>query len=213
MPASEKLKSLLFLNALMIIGMSTSIFTGQVKLEITLWESPIVFPASSLFFSFLTFPVTDIITNTFGPKEANRTVWLGFWSQFLTISIIQICLMISPDNSPLTPFGAGGLLVFFASTIAYFTSQFWDVWMFDWIKRKITGEKHLWLRNNVSTITSQFINSIIFISIVFGIDSLAVMLPSTIILKILLATVDTPFVYVGCYLLSKKTGEPSTQTS
>ncbi|MFT4551997.1 MAG: putative integral membrane protein (TIGR00697 family) [Chlamydiales bacterium] len=203
MSHSDKLKSLLFLNALMIIGMSTSIFTGQVKLEIDLWGNTIVFPASSLFFSFLTFPVTDIITNTFGPKEANRTVCLGFWSQFLTVCIIKVCLMISPENSPLTPFGAGGLLVFFASSIAYFTSQFWDVWMFDWIKRRVTGEKHLWIRNNVSTITSQFINSIIFISIVFGSDALAIMLPSTIILKVLLATIDTPFVYIGCYVLKK----------
>ena len=203
MSESRKLRALIFLNAMMIVGMSTSIFTAQVKLSLPFFGHLLIFPASNLFFSFLTFPVTDVITDIFGAKEANRTVWLGFWSQFLTLVIIQICLFFSGGDSPLAPFAMGGVRVFFASTLAYFLSQFWDVWAFAWIKKNITGEKHLWLRNNLATSTSQLINSTLFITIVFGVDLLPVMLSSSMIVKCMLAALDTPCVYLGCYLLRK----------
>lgn len=195
---------LLWLNALTAIGMSTCVFTGQIKILMEVWGFTLMFPASNLFFALLTFPVTDLIADVFGKKEANRTVWVGFISQLLTIAIIELCMLFPGDTAKLSPFHMGGWLVFVGSSIAYLVSQFWDVYIFHWIKENWTGEKHLWLRNNLSTCSSQLINSSIFITFVFGLEGLVTMLASSMMIKWTIALIDTPFVYFGRYLLRVK---------
>lgn len=194
----------MWLNILTAVGMATCVITGQIKIAFEFFGFGIVFPASNLFFAFLTFPITDIIADIYGKREANNTVWVGFVSQLAAISILEVCMLLPGDNAKLAPFHIGGWVVFFGSTIAYLVSQFWDVYFFHWIKEKWTGDRHLWLRNNLSTLSSQLINSLIFISIVFGVDELWIMLSGSIIIKWAIAILDTPLVYLGKYLLSER---------
>jgi hypothetical protein len=91
----------------------------------------------------------------------------------------------------------------FASLVAFAVSQLHDVWTFDFIKKK-TGGKHLWLRNNVSTMVSQLIDSTIFMFVAFYGISEKFTVPFIISLiipywffKIIFALLDTPL----CYLL------------
>lgn len=184
--------------------MATCVITGQIKVAFELFGYPVIFPASNLFFAFLTFPITDIIADIYGKEEANTTVWIGFVSQLLTICILEICILLPGDGMKLASFHIGGWVVFFGSAIAYLLSQLWDVYSFHWIKENWTGDRHLWLRNNLSTFSSQLINSTIFITVVFGVDELLVMLSSSILIKWLIALLDTPFVYLGKYLLSNR---------
>ncbi len=198
-------KSLLWLNVLTAIGMATCVITGQIKISLEIFSLRLQFPASNLFFAFLTFPVTDIIADIYGKKEANRTVWIGFASQIIAIMIIEICMLFPCDSSKLVPFHIGGWTVLVGSAIAYLAAQFWDVAFFHWIKENVTGDKHLWIRNNLSTCSSQLINSTLFIAIVFGLESLPIMLASSILVKWIIALLDTPFVYLGKYLLTRET--------
>jgi uncharacterized integral membrane protein (TIGR00697 family) len=91
---------------------------------------------------------------------------------------------------------------------AYLVAQTIDVRIFHYLK-KLTGEKRLWLRNNVSTMFSQLIDTIIVNSIFlhFGLNIewsiiLKIMIASYIF-KILIAAIDTPLVYFGVFYTKK----------
>lgn len=84
-----------------------------------------------------------------------------------------------------------------ASMIAYLISQTNDVYLFAFFG-KITKGKHKWLRNNLSTMTSQLIDTVIFITIAFWgiVPNLLIMIVSQYILKLIIALCDTPFFYI-----------------
>ncbi|MDH5738319.1 MAG: queuosine precursor transporter, partial [Gammaproteobacteria bacterium] len=86
------------------------------------------------------------------------------------------------------------------SLLAYYISQRFDVWMFHYIRSK-TGPRHLWLRNNLSTMSSQAIDTAVYSLVVWwGIVDLetAIMLGlAKYVLKVLIAIIDTPFIYLG----------------
>jgi uncharacterized integral membrane protein (TIGR00697 family) len=88
----------------------------------------------------------------------------------------------------------------FASLIAYILSQSHDVWFFDKLKKK-HKKRYLWFRNNISTITSQFVDNIIFTLVAFvGVFTWSIILQiflSSMIMKIMVAACDTPFVYLA----------------
>ena len=102
-----------------------------------------------------------------------------------------------------------------AGLTAFIFSQNADLWIFDKLKKFHNG-KHLWIRNNVSTITAQLIDSLIFIVIAFygtmPIASLFTMVFSQWLVKLVLATVDTPFVYWGVQWAKKGVEENVVQT-
>lgn len=81
--------------------------------------------------------------------------------------------------------------------VAYYCSQSWDVWVFHKIREKGTGNK--WLRNNLSTMTSQIIDTAIFITIAFigSVPNIWVMIGSQYLIKCIYALLDTiPFYYL-----------------
>ena len=98
------------------------------------------------------------------------------------------------------------LRVTVAGLVAYIISQSHDVWAFH-VWKRVTRGKWLWLRNNASTIVSQLIDTVIFITLAFyGV------VPNNILLKLIIgqwmwkavvAVLDTPFVYLGVYVLRK----------
>ena len=81
------------------------------------------------------------------------------------------------------------------SLVAYVVSQNWDVRVFHKLK-EMTDGRHLWLRNNVSTMTSQALDTVIFITIAFyGVLPVVPMIIGQYIVKLLIAALDTPFIY------------------
>lgn len=157
----------------------------------------------------LTFLITDIIGEIWGKQEANKVVKIGLLCQIISLILIGLAIAL-----PVAPFAdnqaefvgimKSGFRVVAASLVAYFISQSWDVWLFHKLKEKC-NDKYKWLRNNLSTITSQIIDTAIFITIAFiGIvPNIWVMIGSQYLIKVIFALLDTiPF-----YLLTRKIKE------
>ncbi len=154
---------------------------------------------ASVFFS------TDLLNEHYGRKEAKKAVLLGFFSLILAVAYMQIALLFAPSTTDFAQphleaiFGVMPRIVL-ASMVAYLVSQWHDIWAFHFWKTRTQG-KHLWLRNNASTLVSQLLDTIIFCSIAFlGIFPLDVWMQvviSTYLIKLLVAFLDTPFIYLA----------------
>ncbi len=160
----------------------------------------IVVPAGVLVAS-ATFLVTDILSELWDRETASRAVWVGFFALLcFTVTLIMV------DLWPAAPFAIAKADAFhlalgqtpriaFASLVAYLISQHHDVWAYDMWKRRLGG-RHLWLRNNASTIVSQLIDSVVFATIAFyGVLPLIPLIGSLWLVKTLIAVLDTPFIY------------------
>ncbi|MBU0683760.1 MAG: queuosine precursor transporter [Candidatus Omnitrophica bacterium] len=153
---------------------------------------------------------TDLLAEYYGKKEAMRAVMVGFFASLFFLVMSQFILKFVPADYD---FAQDAFKIIFTLTpriiagsmIAYLISQNLDVWLFHKIKKK-TGSKHLWLRNNGSTWASQAIDSVVFTLIAFwGVfpDIWQIIL-FTYIIKIIVAAIDTPFIYLSKKLLPKE---------
>ncbi len=162
----------------------------------------------------ITFLITDIISEIYGRKKANQVVIAGIFASFFSMGIILIANYTSAiDNSPVTNelfskvFGLSPIAVL-ASMLAYLIAQFIDIRIFHFWKRKTHG-KHLWLRNNFSTFSSQFIDTLTVITLLCSFQVLPWSLFNTLLIsgflfKILIALLDTPILYFIVYLFKTR---------
>lgn len=203
---------MIFAVSLVISNVVTAklIFTG-----INLFGVVITLPGAAVCYA-ITFLMTDVIGEIWGKKEANVTVLLGFFCQVLaTVLIIftQHLPAASQETQAAYDVILGQNYIFvIGSLIAYFASQTWDVWIFHKIRDRYIA-KHgstaggRWLWNNGSTMTSQIIDTVLFIGISFGFGfgwlfnkemwtTLAAMMVGQYCLKFVLAALDTPFFYL-----------------
>ena len=169
----------------------------------------------------ITFLITDLVSEVYGKKKANEMVTVGIFASFFSLLIILIAdAAPAIDKSPVgdelftTVFGATAVAVF-ASMMAYLLAQYIDIQIFHFWKR-VTKGKHLWLRNNFSTFLSQFVDTftVLFLLCSFGKlswDIFGALLLSGFLFKILIAAIDTPFLYAGVYFLRKKFGLKGTE--
>ena len=161
----------------------------------------------------LTFLVTDLISELYGQKKANIVVFSGFVASMFVLLFLwlggqfnAIPDSIVNDNTYNKVFQNAWRIIA-ASMIAYLFAQFIDVKIFHFWKR-LTNGKHLWLRNNGSTIASQLVDTTLVVMILF----LGVWEPSNIIsaiidgwlFKMLMAAIDTPIIYGIIHLLKGK---------
>lgn len=162
----------------------------------------------------ITFLVTDIISEIYGKKKANQVVTTGIFASIFSLLIIYIANSVpaietSPVNNELFSkvFGQTALAVL-ASMIAYLFAQYIDIQVYHFWK-KITKGKMLWVRNNFSTMTSQAIDtfSVLLLLCSFNILPWNVFGPlfiSGFAFKVLIALLDTPFMYLAVFLFRKK---------
>ena len=162
----------------------------------------------------VTFTITDIISEVYGKRAASIAVFIGFVTQLLIpiYSYIALLMPTAPFQQEYTElfnsvFSVAPNIVT-ASLIAYLISQNHDIWAFHWWK-KLTQGRHLWLRNNASTMVSQLIDTTLFITLAFGVlpsilggimvswDLIPFMILGQYIIKVIIALLDTPFVYLG----------------
>jgi len=160
---------------------------------------------------WITFPVTDVVAEVFGRKRAQLVVWLGFLANVLVVMLTQMAIRLPAADIYAHQEAFGAVLgavpvIVFASLAAYLTAQTHDVWAFHFWK-KVTNGRHLWLRNNLSTISSQLLDSVIFNGIAFGLfGGGAIGWPGLIMMtvgywgfKVVIAVMDTPLVYLLIY--------------
>ena len=162
----------------------------------------------------LSFLVTDIMAEIWGGKAIRSLIWSTIVVLLLVFAVTAIATVLPPadrfaanDEAYRTIF-RGSLRITAASIVAFALSQAHDVWAFEVWKRATRG-RMLWLRNNASTMVSQLIDTVVFMLIAFwGVSEqftlayvLGSMVPPYWLLKILMALLDTPFVYLGVRLL------------
>ena len=150
---------------------------------------------------------TDVLNEKFGKEEARRAVMLGFVANVAVMITLVISVQFRPSdiagsalkvhNAISTLAGYSPIFVI-GSLTAYLISQTFDVWLFHKI-RSYTGESKLWLRNNLSTITSQLLDTMIyqFTWVLAGMDLKTAFLIAVTkyVFKVLIAAIDTVFIY------------------
>lgn len=159
------------------------------------------------------FLATDILNELYGKKEARKAVYIGFFVLIATIVIMQLCLVFPPApedfiQQPLAEVFGFLPRVAGASLVAYLLSQLHDVWAYALWKRIFPETRRIWIRNNLSTLVSQLIDSVLFCTLAFagvytGKVFWSVMI-TTYLFKLVTAVLDTPFVYLAV-LVGKQT--------
>tara|TARA_B100001057_G_scaffold373594_1_gene378043 strand:+ start:772 stop:1440 length:669 start_codon:yes stop_codon:yes gene_type:complete len=162
----------------------------------------------------ITFLVTDLISELYGKKRANQVVISGFCASVFTTILIFISMnATAADWSPVDSvtfnkvFGLSAP-AFLASMMAYLTAQFIDVRIFHFWKR-LTKGKHLWLRNNASTMFSQLVDTSMVLLILcsagaIGWERFGSLLLMGWLFKVLVALIDTPIIYFLLWILKDK---------
>ncbi len=174
----------------------------------------------------LTFLMTDLVAEIWGEKHARCMVYLAFFMAIIMLGVIWIAVWLPPhpdwmalggrqgftsleeqQNAFASVFGINGILVT-GSLLAYLTAQLLDVQVYGALRRWTNG-RHLWLRNNASTLISQLVDTILVTGFyVYGGLQLDWHIGVTIIgtsyaYKAFFALCDTPFMYLGTYLLRR----------
>ena len=214
------------MTMLNILGTSRFIdmsFTvGDLKIPFALAVGVLPYP--------ITFLCTDFISELYGRQRANFLVWVGFFLNVWVLFILWIAGVLPPmpemDPQSGLPATSDYAFAFYrvrqltmgavvASMAAYLAAQFCDVYLFHFWKR-LTKGKHLWLRNNGSTLVSQFIDMFFVITIThfyakgLPIDQtkpiwpqLWVYIGSGYVFKMIVALLDTIPFYIGVKFLSR----------
>ncbi len=178
---------------------------------IQIWK--FIVPAGVVAYSMI-FLINDILSEKYGKKVAKRGIYAGVIMNVMFIILIYLAILSPPLNSPdglkmhenfKNVFNLTARIII-ASIIAFLVSQSFNVLSYTFIKEKTRG-RMLWLRNNVSTILAQFIDTVLFISIAFyGVLPLNVlynMILTQYGMKVIIALLDTPFLYVGSWIYDK----------
>jgi hypothetical protein len=201
----------LFVTALVTAQLTASkllLFPLPTALPVT--GAEVLLPGAALAYA-LTFFASDCYSELYGRRAAQTMVNVAFWMNLVMLALVWGTIYAPAANAEFaTKFRtvlAPGTNIVVGSLLAYLVSQNWDVLVFHRIRR-LTGGDHLWLRNIASTATSQALDTVIFVTVAFYVaprilgfgDALPVpvllsLLVGQYALKLLIALVDTPFVY------------------
>ena len=189
-----------------VLGIILGNLQGGKVSELTLFGYSFTASMGAILYSGIYF-ATDVLNEKFGREEANRAVLLGFVANVAVMITLLISIQFKPSditgsalevhNAISTLAGYSPIFVI-GSLTAYLISQTFDVWFFHKI-RSYTGESKLWLRNNLSTITSQLLDTMIyqFTWVMAGMDLKTAFLIAVTkyIFKVFIAGIDTIFIY------------------
>lgn len=205
--------NLLFIQTIFVISIVVANIVGckVIDLGISILGLHLLLSGGAITYAF-TFLCTDVIGEIWGKKEANRAVLLGFIGQVFAISLIIITQYtptqdIKMQEAYVKLLGQSPIFCV-GSLVAYLTSQTFDVWIFHRIRTAFLGSHNLrWIWNNISTMTSQILDTFIYAIIAFGIGmgwlweengiiQIMSIFVGQYILKFILALFDTPFFYL-----------------
>ncbi len=177
-----------------------------------------------------TYLATDLLAERYGPAAARQGVYLGF-AAYLLWTVLGIATL---GFRPLTAAEAGADLawavgmhdhmaalftpapaLFVAGMVAYLTSQLGDIWLYQALRARTQG-RHMWLRNNASTAISGLVDNTVFSVLAWvvlapepvGLVALLwTYILGTYAIRLVVAALDTPFLYLARGLLADGTGD------
>ena len=212
---------LIFIRLLGYIGIfiysSLAVIAGNIQVlkTVDFFYSPEPVALGTILFAS-TFLCTDILSEYYGKEKARTNILIGFCAFLFMTLLMVLTIGFKPSEgdwvqeslsnvfTPMTRF-------FIASMIAYLISQYFDVWFFSYLK-KITSEKYLWLRNNLSTIVSSLVDNTVFSIFAWILlnpepvsiyNVIMIYIFGTYLLRILIALLDTPFIYIVRFFIKK----------
>lgn len=160
------------------------------------------FALMELFYAALFF-TTDLIAEHYGKRDAHSLVWLAVVVSVVIGVITSISVVLTPHEVDFIQPHIKAILeiaprVLLAAFVMFIVEQHFDIWLFHKIKQKTQGKK-LWLRNICSTSTTQLMDVLVFYPVAFyGIYSnLIELMIAAFVFKVLLALLDTPFIYLS----------------
>ncbi|MBC2846301.1 queuosine precursor transporter [Winogradskyella flava] len=204
----------LFITSLVVSNLIFQKFFYWYPIDVEIFGSKLFEISVGILPYPITFLITDLISEIYGKKRANEIVVAGIFASFFSMLIIYTANAVpSTSWSPVqdtmfsTVFGSTAIAVF-ASMMAYLLAQFVDIQIYHFWKN-LTKGKHLWLRNNFSTFLSQFVDTATVLLLLCGFgkiewDKFLGLLAAGFIFKVLIALIDTPFLYLGVYLFRKR---------
>ncbi len=159
------------------------------------------------------FLATDILSENYTRKDATRAVTAGFFTLVAMTVLMNVSILFKPAESDFINEHLKAVFsimprIAFASMTAFLISQYHDIWAYGFWKKRFPSVRHIWIRNNASTMVSQLIDSAVFTLLAFtgtfpaGI--LFEIIITTYLMKWLVAVFDTPCVYIAEYWFRKK---------
>lgn len=205
-PEGRKMSVLMVCTGGFIGALIISSITSSKLYAINIFSLNVIVPVGTSMFT-ITFMCTDALTEVFSKTHAMILVFLGFLERIGTFLFLTFAIHVQGAGAPIwdnqdayASVLGGSSRVVLAGILTYPISQMTDILIFNYFKKKHQGKNMLWFRNTLSTLTSQLVDSAVFITIAFGgILSFSVILNvimGQIIVKWLVAVCDTPFVYM-----------------
>ena len=210
---TEKSKKIyLYLAAIFIAALVVCNLIANKFITIDLGFKTFVISAGVLPYP-ITFLITDILSEIYGKKKTARIVWAGFGASLFVLGVLLLAQQFtaiagSPvDDETFNKVFGNSWRVIFASMTAYLCAQLIDVRIYHFWKEKTAG-KHLWLRNNFSTVFSQLVDTTLVVCVLFlGVRSHSEIIQFILdgwLFKILCAFIDTPLLYASTAFIRNK---------
>ena len=212
---------LIFLKLFGYIGIfiysALAVIAGNIQVlkTVDFFYSPEPVALGTILFAS-TFLCTDILSEYFGKDKARMNILIGFCAFLFMTLLMIITIGFKPSSSDWSQESLSNVFTpmtrfFIASMIAYLVSQYFDVWFFNYLRNK-TSEKLLWFRNNLSTVASSLVDNTvfsIFAWILLNPDPVSlynvimIYILGTYLLRIIIALLDTPFIYIAKFFIKK----------
>jgi len=198
----------------LLFGIFVALYVASNLLGIKIINFFGISTSVGIFIAPILFLITDAVEEVYGRDLVFNFIKISIVSLIIIFGFLFLFINLTPAerfdyNAEYVKIFGFSLRMIFASIVAFFVSQINDMFVFSYIK-KLTNGKHLWLRNNVSTMLSQTIDTFLFMYLflyrmtpkfdAYFVFKLA--LPY-LFLKILFALFDTPFVYLLVRWLKK----------
>jgi uncharacterized integral membrane protein (TIGR00697 family) len=193
------------------------IFQKFFVLELALLGGSITFEQSVGIIAYpVTFLVTDVLSEIYGKERADRVVTSGLVASVFVMALVLVSTAV--EATPWSPVDDGTFRRVFglqwvgvsASMAAYLGAQYLDIRLFHFWKR-VTKGKHLWLRNNASTMTSQVVDTALVNGLLAALGTTGVtwerfpaLFVNGLVFKWIMALLDTPFFYAAVYYCRRR---------
>jgi uncharacterized integral membrane protein (TIGR00697 family) len=223
------------LTAVFVASLATAQLTAakilafELPFSVPLAGSELALPGAALAIA-VTFLASDCYTELYGRRAAQVLVNVAFAINFLVLALVWSTILAPAAPSSIDPAAFESVLgastnIVAGSLLGYAVSQNYDVIVFDRLREATDGD-HLWLRNIASTGTSQLLDTVIFVGVAFWavprvagvgprppVEIVVSLMVGQYVLKLAIAVLDTPFVYLITGAARRSMDAPRAQRS
>jgi queuosine precursor transporter len=220
MKLDKRIQLFLVLASVFVVALVVGDIVGGKLMEVRVFGMPFTISVGMIPFP-ITFVLTDILNEFYGERVARNVTWVGFAMAVFSFGVLTLAVAL-----PWAPFTrspgwagmnersfnnvfSGSQRILLASMAAYLVSQFSDIAVFHFLKR-ISRNKHLWLRATGSTVVSQLIDSVVVQAVAWygmmPIRKIGAILVSSYAVKLVVAIGLTPLIYAGHVLVERLMG-------